>query len=95
MLGLQGQSHFSNAENALWTNSCNGVVGAWLILAADMSAKHRIKTTQQAQQGSRPFSCPQHNRSTEAQNKETLERKEETQSIFTSGESFQFASKPL
>lgn len=88
-------SHFSNAENALQTNSCSGVVGVWLILATDMSAKHKIKSMQQAHRGSHPFSCPQHNMSTEVQNKETLESKKETQSIFTPGESFLFASKPL
>lgn len=46
------ESHFSNAENAFWTNSCNGAVGAWLIFATDMSAEHRIKTMQEAHWGS-------------------------------------------
>lgn len=42
------KSHFNNAENALWKNSCSDSVGALLTLGFDMSAKCRIKNMQRA-----------------------------------------------
>lgn len=44
LFAVRTESHFNNVENALWKNSCNDAVGAWLTLGSDMSAKQGLKT---------------------------------------------------